>query len=271
MAKSIVSLLVGCAITDGKIRSLDQPVSEFLPELNSLSNRNLTIRTLLTMSASSDWEEAHSSLFTVTTEAYYGRNLWVLMNRLKLKSEPGKFFEYQSGVTQLLAFVLQRAVGESISAYASRRLWTPIQAENDALWSLDYAGGMEKAYCCFNSDARDFARLGLLVLNKGNWNGKQLISPDYLSDMVCADTTLLRADNGTKNNIYGFQFWILKYKGYTIPYMRGILGQYVFIIPQLNAVVVRLGEKRSSAYSEPNHCPDDVYIWLDAAFDLLRK
>jgi len=271
MAKSIVSLLVGCALTDGKIRSLDQPVSDFLPELTNLRDRNLTLRTLLTMSAATDWEEAHSSLFTVTTEAYYGRDLWGLMNRVKLKSEPGKYFEYQSGVTQLLAFVLQRAVGESISAYASRRLWTPIQAENDALWSLDSAGGMEKAYCCFNSDARDFARLGLLVLNKGKWNGKQLISPDYISSATGADFSLQRADNNCKNSIYGYQFWVLKYKGYTIPYMRGILGQYVFIIPSLNAVVVRLGEKRSSVYSEPNHCPDDVYVWLDAAFELLRK
>lgn len=270
MAKSIVSLLVGCAIDDGYIKSIDQPVSDFLPTLPQLKNKQLTLRSLLTMSAATDWEEAHSSLFTVTTEAYYGDDLWVLMQQLKLKGTPDKEFEYQSGVTQLLAFVLQQAIGKNLSDYASGKLWTPIQAENDALWSLDHKNGMEKAYCCFNSNARDFARLGQLVLNGGCWNGRQLVPAIYLKEAITPAIDLKRGDTGMPNQIYGYQFWILKYKGHTIPYMRGILGQYVFIIPDKNAVVVRLGNKRSDVYQELNHCTDDAFIWLDAAFDILN-
>lgn len=271
MSKSIVSLLVGCAISDGYIKSIDQPVSDFLPALPQLKSRQLTLRSLLTMSAALDWDEAHSSLFNVTTEAYYGDNLWSLVEQMQLKGTPEKEFEYQSGVTQLLAFILQNAVQKSLSEYASEKLWTPINAENDALWSLDHARGMEKAYCCFNTNARDFARLGQLVLNNGQWNGRQVVPASYIKEAITPARELKRADTGEPNQIYGFQFWIMNYKGHTIPYMRGILGQYIFIIPDLNAVVVRLGNLRSDTYQEPNHCTDDAFIWLDAAFDILSQ
>ncbi|MDP4269673.1 MAG: serine hydrolase [Bacteroidota bacterium] len=270
MSKSIVSLLVGCAISDGYIKSIDQPISDFLPSLPQLKSRQLTLRALLTMSAALNWDEAHSSLFNVTTEAYYGNNLWALMQQMQLKGTPDKEFEYQSGVTQLLAFVLQKAVKKNLSEYASEKIWTPINAETDALWSLDHSNGMEKAYCCFNTNARDFARLGQLVLNKGEWNGRQVVPANYLAEAITPAHELKRADTGEPNRIYGFQFWIMNYKGYTIPYMRGILGQYIFVIPELNAVIVRLGNLRSETYQEPNHCTDDAFIWLDAAFDIMK-
>ena len=170
-----------------------------------------------------------------------------------------------------MAFVLQNAVHKSLSEYASEKLWTPIHAETDALWSLDHAHGMEKAYCCFNTNARDFARLGQLVLNKGKWDDRQIVPAGYIEEAITPARELKRADTGAPNQIYGFQFWILHYKGHTIPYMRGILGQYIFIIPDLNAVVVRLGNLRSDTYREPSHCTDDAFIWLDAALDILNS
>lgn len=270
MAKSIVSLAVGCAIDDGAIKNVDQPVSDFFPEFKGYAGKPLTIRHLLTMSAGVDFQEAYTSPFSPTTQLYYGDNLYDIAFGMKEIEEPGKTFNYQSGVTQLLAFLVEKATGENISSYVSRKLWTPMQAEEDALWSLDKKDGMEKAYCCFNSNARDFARFGQLLLNNGSWNGRQLISESYLKEATSADTTLHLSENGKTNHLYGFQYWILNYKGMRIPYMRGILGQYVFTIPEKNAVIVRLGHKRSEQRTEDLY-PDDINTWLDAALDILDQ
>lgn len=268
MAKSIVSLAVGCAIDDGFIRNVDQPVSDFYPEFKGYNEKKLTLRHLLTMSAGVDFQEAYTSPFSPTTQLYYGNDLKKIAFGMKEIEEPGVNFVYQSGVTQLLAFIVEKATGETLSTYVSRKLWTPMQAEENALWSLDKKNGMEKAYCCFNSNARDFARFGQLLLNKGSWNGKQLISEKYLLEATTPDSSLMFEEFKEPNRCYGFQFWHLTYKGMEIPYMRGILGQYVFVIPEKNAVVVRLGHKRSDTRSD-QHYPDDINTWLDAALDIL--
>lgn len=268
MAKSIVSLAAGCAIDEGAIQSIDQPVSDFFPQFAGYNGTPLTLRHLLTMSAGVDFDEAYSSPFSPTTQLYYGNDLHRVAFGMKEIEQPGVNFVYQSGVTQLLAFVVEKATGEPLSTYVSRKLWTPMQAEEDALWSLDKANGTEKAYCCFNSNARDFARFGQLILNGGSWNGKQLISPSYLEEATTPDQRLCFKAHNEPNNCYGFQFWHLTRKGMEISYMRGILGQYVFIIPDKKAVVVRLGHKRSDTYSA-QHYPDDIDTWLDAALDIL--
>lgn len=270
MAKSILSLAVGCAIDDGFIQGVDQPVSDFFPEFKGYNGKPLTLRHLLTMSAGVDFQEAYTSPFSPTTQLYYGNDLHTIAFGMKEVEEPGVHFIYQSGVTQLIAFIVEKATGETISSYVSRKLWTPMQAEENALWSLDREEGMEKAYCCFNSNARDFARFGQLVLNKGSWNGRQLLPAEYLEEAVTPDSSLIFQEYGEPNHWYGFQFWQLTYKGMTIPYMRGILGQYVFILPDKNAVVVRLGHKRSEQRTE-QHYPDDINTWLDAALDILAN
>lgn len=290
MAKSIVSLLVGCAIHDGYIQSVDQPVGDFLPEWGAFEGDTLTIRDLLTMSAGVKWDESASSLFSTTTEAYYGKDLWGLAQREILIEKPGVYFNYQSGVTQILAFVLKKATGKNIADYASEKIWTPIQAEEDALWSLDHEGGMEKAYCCFNSNARDFARLGQLVLQHGYWypqgnagTSGHLPSSDAMHRIPVVDSAYVaeattpatylkaRLEDGREVpcTMYGYQFWKLDYKGLDVTYFRGILGQYIFVIPALDAVVVRLGHERADAYDIEQDYPLDVEIWLEAALDLL--
>lgn len=269
MAKSIVALAVGCAIDEGLIKGVDQPVSDFIEGFDGFNGQPLTIRHLLTMSAGVDFQEAYSSPFSPTTQLYYGDDLRKIAFGMKEIEEPGVNFIYQSGVTQLLAFVLDKATGENLSDYVSRKLWTPMHAEENALWSLDRKDGMEKAYCCFNSNARDFARFGQLLLNDGQWDGKQLVSSAFLKEATTPDSTLFYKDAGMRNQCYGFQFWNLDYKGMRIPYMRGILGQYVFVIPQKNAVVVRLGHKRGTDYTE-QHYPDDIDTWLNAAMEILN-
>lgn len=270
MAKSIVSLAIGAAIDDGFIKNVDQPVSDFYPEFQGYNGKPLTLRHLLTMSAGVDFNEAYSSPFSPTTKLYYGDDLQQIALGMKEIEEPGVNFIYQSGVTQLLAFIVEKATGENISSYVSRKFWTPMNAEEDALWSLDKKDGIEKAYCCFNSNARDFARFGQLILNEGDWNGRQLISSSYLKEATTPDTSLLFKEYNETNHCYGFQFWHLSYNGMEIPYMRGILGQYIFIIPDLNAVVVRLGHKRSETRSD-QHYPDDIDTWLGAAVEMIQN
>ncbi len=270
MAKSIVSLAIGAAIDDGFIKDVDQPVSDFFPEFQGYNGKPLTLRHLLTMSAGVDFDEAYSSPFSPTTKLYYGDDLQQIAFGMKEIEEPGVNFIYQSGVTQLLAFIVEKATGENISSYVSRKFWTPMNAEEDALWSLDKKDGIEKAYCCFNSNARDFARFGQLILNEGDWNGRQLISSSYLKEATTPDTNLLFKEYNETNHCYGFQFWHLTYNGMEIPYMRGILGQYIFIIPDLNAVVVRLGHKRSETRSD-QHYPDDIDTWLGAAVEMIQN
>ncbi len=264
-AKSIVSLLVGIAIEEGKIESVFQSVGDFLPSFTIGEKAEIKIKDLLSMTSGIRWDEAYMSPFSATTQAYYGNNLKSLVDSLEVEGKPGQEFAYKSINTQILAEVLEAATGLSISEYATNRLWRKIGAENDALWSLDKSGGMEKAFCCFNSTARDFARIGQLVLNKGQWNGENVISADYI-EVATSPYSKIGTDEVIPH--YGYQWWILNYKGKQIPYARGILGQYIFVLEDKNAVVVRLGKERDKVY-EGLH-PKDVYIYVEAAYALLK-
>jgi CubicO group peptidase (beta-lactamase class C family) len=266
VAKSVVSLLIGSLMGEGKITSLDQPVSEILLEFKRTGNASLTLKNLLSMSSGIEWDEGYSSLFSPTTKAYYGEELNTQMNALNVIRKPGQTFEYQSCNTQILAMVVEKLSGTTLSAYASEKLWKPLGAEHPALWSTDHSGGMEKAYCCFNSTAADFARIGQLVLDSGQCNGVQIIPKDYIAQATAPVAGLTDPD-GVPCNWYGYQFWILNHQNEKVVYARGILGQYIFIIPGRNAVVVRLGNERSSA--SLNHAPLDAYSYLDEAFRIM--
>lgn len=271
MAKSVVSLAIGCAIDDGRIRSVEQPVSDFFPQFTEFGGTMLTIRHLLTMSAGMDFQESYTTVFSPTTQLYYGNDLNKITFGMQQIEKPGVYFIYQSGVTQLLANIVEKATGENLSTYVSRKLWTPMQAEEDALWSLDRKDGIEKAYCCFNSNARDFARFGQLILNGGTWNGQRIISESYLREATTADSSLIFQEIDRPNRHYGYQFWILEKNGMRIPYLRGMLGQYVFAIPDRNAVVVRLGHKRDLRYTPDEwYYPADIDVWLNTALDIIN-
>jgi len=267
LAKSIISLLIGCAIDDGFIKNLDEPVSDFIPEYKNNACSKLTIRHLLTMSSGLNWDESYNNPFSVTTKSYYGNDINSLVYNLKFMEEPGKQFKYLSGNTQLLAIVLEKATGEKVSEYASKKLWIPLGACSNALWSLDKKNGEEKAYCCFNTNARDFARIGQLILNKGNWNGKQLLSSKYI-DETTSPASWLIDERGKKHlDYYGYHWWLMTFRGQKVIYARGILGQYILILPYKNMVIVRLGEKRCSLKTDNK--PADIYVWLNLAMELI--
>lgn len=269
-AKSIVSLLIGCLVDEGKIKSLDQPITDYLPDFKNTNGFTLRIKDLLTMSSGLDWDEdkGYSSLFSPTTKAYYGKRLSDQVLELKVISEPGKVFNYQSCNTQLLSLIIEKITGKSLSEFASEKLWKPLGAEHPALWSLDHEGGVEKAYCCFNSTATDFARIGQMVLDSGQFNNQQIVSKSYLKQAT-TPASWLKGEDGNPLNYYGYQFWMLTYKEHKVVYARGILGQYIFIIPSLNTVTVRLGTARSE--ERVNNLPKDIFTYLDATFALTEK
>ncbi len=262
MAKSILSLLVGIALEEGKIRNLDQAVADFIPEFKDKTKSEITLRHLLTMTSGLAWDEAYDSVVSPTAQLYYGDDLRQLVTTLPSKHPPGTVWYYSSADSQILGMALEAATDKTLSEYASEKLWQHIGAEQDASWSLDHENGVTKANCCFNSTPRDFVRLGQLVLQHGEWQGKQLVPKSYLTT---ASQSVLGLRDAQRNNVdyYGYQFWIGKFDNQPMPFMNGILGQYIFVIPHLNAVVLRLGQRDSPDFK-------DVEIYHQAALKILR-
>jgi CubicO group peptidase (beta-lactamase class C family) len=253
MAKSITSLLIGVAIREGKIKSVDQLVSDFVPEMNQGLAARMRIRDLLTMSSGSNWDEAYANPFSITTEAYYGNDLHKTATGIKITREPGTYHSYHSGDTELLGLILVKATGMSLSQFASEQLWKPMGAEHPALWSTDRKGGLEKAFCCFNSNARDFARIGQLMLDSGKWKGIPIIDSGYYRRSI--SPCMINDEQGKPCNYYGYQWWLAPaYPG--VFYARGILGQYTIVIPSKRLVIVRLGHQRSDG--RVNGLPEEV-------------
>ena len=263
MSKSYISTLVGVAIKDNII-NIDQKVCDFLPEYCGEKEKLLTIKNLLTMSSGLNWNESYYNPLGKIAEAYYGNNLKKLVMNLKVIEPPGKVFKYYSCNTQLLAFILESTTGKSINEYASEKLWIPMGAKHPALWNTDKKEGDEKAFCCINSNARDFARIGKLYMNNGNWNGTQIIDSTYVSQATSA-ADLLDKD-GNKNLNYGYQFWITNYKDLDIYYARGLWGQYVICIPDKDMIIVRLGRKYGKSLEDGHH--EDFYQFIDAALEM---
>ncbi|MGZ4038412.1 MAG: serine hydrolase domain-containing protein, partial [Bacteroidia bacterium] len=160
-----------------------------------------------------------------------------------------------------------KAVGKTLSAYLSERLWKDLQCQQPAWWSLDKKDGYEKGFCCINSNATDFARIGMLYLNNGKWNGKQVVDSDYVS--ISTHPFDCREEDGSPNHTYGYNWWLTEYKGHRIFYARGILGQHVICVPDKHVVIVKLSRKRRPK-SGLYHYPDDVGTCVEAALQMYR-
>lgn len=262
MAKSFVGMAIGAALQENKIKSLDDPVVKYLPWYGKPADAHVvTIRHLLTMSSGINFDEHYINPFAFPARANYGDNLKKLVHNYRPDKKPGQIFDYQSGNTQLLALLVEAATGESLSEYFSKKIWQPIGAMDSAYWSLDRELGVEKGFCCFNSNARDFARIGRLFLDSGRVEGIQVLPEKFVKESV-TPANLLEND-GTGCRRYGFQWWLWNYKGHRIFYARGIKGQYIICMPALDMVVVRLGHKRKKPEGfEP---PPEFFTLVDIA------
>lgn len=275
-AKTVIGLLIGCAIDEGKIKSVDELVIRYIPEFNEAGKEAVTIRDLLTMSSGLSWEESGKNPFSDNAASYYGSDLFGLTIHQKLLTTPGEVFNYQSGNSQLLGFIIQRATGKSISEYASEKIWAKIGTENDAYWSLDKKDGNEKAFCCLYATTYDFAKLGRLILNEGEWNGETIISNKYMSEFLTPAP--LSTMEGIPNTRYGYQVWLYPRANNPVYYCRGILGQYMISIPAKNMIIVRTGMKRDenitletakSDLLKVGH-PKDFFTYLKIAERLVK-
>jgi CubicO group peptidase (beta-lactamase class C family) len=260
MAKTVVTAAMFRAIMEGKIKGLDQKVSDYYPEYSKGDAADLTVGDLSSMATGMDWGEQYSSAFSVTTRAYFWDNLEKTVLDVPIVSKPGQRFEYVSGATQLLAMVIVKATGQHLADYVSDKFWKPMGAEHEALWQLDHEGGLEKAYCCFASNARDFARFGKLFLHKGNWNGQQLLEPGMVEKMINP-----RFEDAPQ---YGYGTWLSDYLGKKIFYLRGHLGQFVIVIPQDNIIIVRLGHTKGLQTLTDPHS-NDFYVYIDEAYKMM--
>lgn len=235
MAKSIATILTEIAIEQGHISSWNENVNTFIPELEGPYASELKLWHLSTMTAGLQWNEHYTNPFDITARAYYGNDIASLLYReVPVVNKPGEVYNYQSGAPQLLGLVLSNATGKTVSEFASEVLWSKIGAMQDASWHLDHENGNELTYCCFNSNARDFARLGKLMLNYGNWDGTQILDSAFVAKAV----------QGVGIDFYGWSFWVYNDLNTPLFYFHGILGQYVIVYPEKDLVVCRLGKRK---------------------------
>ncbi|MCZ8145582.1 serine hydrolase [Flavobacterium sp.] len=241
MAKSVTSILIGCAIDEGLIKSVDEPITNYIPELKKNGFDKVTIKHLLQMTSGIKFNESYVNPFGDAASFYYGLNLRKKIGKMKLKTEPGTTFEYTSGNTQLLGLVLERSLnGKTITSYLQEKIWSPLEMENDASWSIDRKkNGLEKTFCCLNATARDFAKIGRLYKNKGNWNGKQIVSQKWVEESTKLDTSEGSA------NFYQYQWWLPTPNEDFMA--EGILGQFIYVNPKKDLIIVRLGKDEGKA------------------------
>lgn len=237
VAKSITSLLIGCAVDDGLIHSIYDPITAYLPELKGKGFEKILIKHLLQMTSAIDFTENYEQRNKDALQLYYGRDTRKFLTQLKIKTNPGLQFAYISINSQLLGLILERALKtKTVAQYLQERIWQPMGMEYDASWSTDKKeGGLEKTYCCLNARAIDFAKIGRLYLNKGNWNGVRIVSKTWVEASTKIDTS-----GGSAWN-YQYNWWLPTRSGDFMA--EGHLGQFVYVNPMKNLVIVRFGEK----------------------------
>ncbi len=263
MAKSYVSALLGKAIMEGYIKSLDQPVCDFLPEFCEGKAGKMTVGDLSSMASGTNWDEAYYSPLSITTRAYFDDDLSKVMLGLKVVEEPGQGFKYASGDTQLLAMVIEKATGKKLYQYLEEKLWKPLGAENETLWQVDSEeNDLVKAYCCIASNAKDFARLGKLYKDYGKWNGKEILDSTFVETSI--------TPRFPESPQYGYGLWLYHQDGKDFFIMRGHLGQLVIVNRKDNVIIIRLGHKRVPQ-SFVGEFKSDVGIYITEAYKMMAN
>ena len=273
IAKSFTATLVGIALNEGKIKSLQEPVTAYLPGLGKRNPRfeQITIQHLLDMRSGVKSSEDYDDPFSDVLKLSFASNMTRQALKTGIQKDPGSF-EYKSVNTQLLALILEKATGKKLEEYANEKLWQPLQMEHSATWNMDKKDEV-RAFCCINATARDFARFGRLYLRQGDWQGQQVLPRDWVQRSTSADT--MAAYTGYKNHWWartlgkafpdsmaavkfnpttGTKASIKKYSGkegqpanYVASYWsgayhaEGILNQILYIDPVKELIIVRLG------------------------------
>jgi CubicO group peptidase (beta-lactamase class C family) len=244
-SKSLLSILIGTAIADGYIESVKQPVSDYIPELAAAGFGQVTIEDLLNMQSNLNYFE-NDDMFGEHVIFNFTNHLEDEILKLTLLQTPDQQFRYKSGDNALLGLILDRALGEkSITQYMQERLWNPLGMQDRGVWGVDREGGLERTWCCISASARDFAKFGRLFLRNGDWDGAQVVPADwvqktigeraYSPDAWPENLSAIGASN------YHYQWWLLSPEEGDYA-TWGKDGQYLYVDPGRNLVMVRLGE-----------------------------
>ena len=263
MSKSIISFLFLKSIEEGTIPSLNSKLSDYFPAFNESNGGNVTLSDLSTMSSGLVWEENYKDLMGITAQAYVTKDLNKLMMGSKFSGMSGDKFKYLSGNTQLLAMAIEKANNSTIPELTYKWLWDPMGAKNDALWMIDSKEkNMTKAYCCLSSNAKDFAKVGLVYKNFGKINKQKIIDSSFVSMSI--------KPRFNSNPIYGYGLWVGKQNNIDFFSLRGHQGQYVIVIPKEDVIIVRLG-KRKSRGSDLNNHPSDFNLYITESLNILNN
>jgi CubicO group peptidase (beta-lactamase class C family) len=260
MAKSVISLLIGCAIEDGKISSLQDPISKYIP----WSGNDVTLEQLLHMSSGIPFGESYSSPFGYMAKAYYHSDLKAITAPFKVEQTPSSYWSYEGGNTVLLGMALEAATQKKISNYFEEKIWTKIGAASPAYWNLDTENGFEKPFTGVYATAKDFGMLGQCILHHGKVNGEEIIDSTYLAQSF--EPWTIQDGKNSVCDWYGLHWWMGEVDGVKFKSARGMRGQYIVIIPEKNMVVVRIGHQQSK--ERIGHMPVDMlsYIRMGLAF-----
>jgi CubicO group peptidase (beta-lactamase class C family) len=238
VAKSFTSTLVGAAIKDGYIKSADDMVSDYIPDLKGSAYDNVTIEQLLTMTSGVAWNEDYAdpqsdvALFNAH-KAEPGVDVTVsYMRQLKAEAAPGTKWVYKTGESNLIGVLASSAANKTLSDYLSEKVWKPFGMQQDATWLLG-SGGHEIGGCCMQAATRDFARFGLFIMGGGIAGGEAVLPEGWI-----AKATTKQADIGVPGHGYGYQWWTLDDGAYIA---QGIFGQGIFIDPKRQLVIASNG------------------------------
>jgi CubicO group peptidase (beta-lactamase class C family) len=237
VAKSVTSTLVGAAIQDGKIKSLNDPVTRYVKDLKGSAYEGVTVRQMLMMSSGVKWNEDYVDPNSDVAKAggsvtEPGVNPMVsYLRKLPRANPPGSQFNYNTGETDLVGVLVSKATGESLAQYASEKIWKPYGMEQDAVWMTD-PGDQERGGCCISMTLRDYARVGLFIAGGGVANGKQIVPKGWV-----AEATKREIDNGTPApGGYGYFWWIRPNGAYEAV---GIFGQSITTFKDQHLIVVQ--------------------------------
>jgi CubicO group peptidase (beta-lactamase class C family) len=240
MTKSITSILIGCALREGRIDSLDDAITKYLPELKGGGYEGVTIRQILQMRSGVDYEERYD--FANPGTAARNHELALVQNvvrfadaarTIKRIHRPGEFWQYKTLDTAVLGWLLERVSGGStVAAYTAQRLWEPLGAESDGFYIMDGVPGTGREFsgAGFNATARDFARIGLMMLNEGKANGRQIVSPEWVREST--------RPTGGPGPGYAYQWWTVA--GSQAYEAVGLQGQFIYVDPTTRTVIVKL-------------------------------
>jgi CubicO group peptidase (beta-lactamase class C family) len=264
MAKSIVSLGVGMAVAEGKIASLDDLVSKYVPKLAGSAYGETTIRNVLRMSSGVKFSEAYDGNDDLT-RFVIARNregsIAALREFNTREAEQGTRFHYASSETMVLTVLLHAVTGTTLSEYLTARLWQPMGAEGDATW-IKGADGTESGFGNFNATLRDYGRLGMMLANDGVVGGKQIVPKDYLLDATDwrRQPPAFQPRKATPYFGYGYQFWPFPGEKRRFA-LLGVYGQSIFVDPELKLVMVMTAVAKNASVGKESLGPERDAVW----------